>query len=158
MTARFPKSEGSPAPEVMGTLNTFIPMAITRRPGKSSVVPPEDAALPPQLRKSPHHTTLINGIARAFYWQRLIDLGIFQNGQEIAEREGLDQGTVNECLRLTLLAPSVVQSIWEGTHPRGLTLHWLTRNPVPLLWSEQHERFRSIGTGGARGGESQLSS
>ncbi len=83
-------------------------------------------------------------MARAFYWQHLIDQGVARSGQEIAKKEGLGQATVNECMRLTLLDPLLVGGILKVIHPKGLTLSWLTRNPIPLLWSEQHERFREL--------------
>jgi peroxiredoxin len=35
-----------------------------------------------------HDTTFVEGLDRAFYWQRLIDEGIVKSGSEIARREG----------------------------------------------------------------------
>lgn len=126
------------------TLTTFIPMNLRKRPDKYAFVAPEESAEKGAPQESLPDTTLINGLAKAFYWQRLLDLGIVRSGQEIAKREGLDQATVNECMRLTLLDPKLVEFILGGVHPKGLTLNWLTRNPIPLIWSEQHERFESI--------------
>ncbi len=125
-------------------LSTFIPMKFVRRAGRSVVVPPanhldvlkEHARLP--------DTKLVEGLARAFYWQRLIDEGVVKSGVEIARQEGLDQATVNESMRLTLIAPEIIDSILKGTHPYGLTLQWLTTNTIPCLWHEQQEKFLCI--------------
>lgn len=125
-------------------LSTFIPLKFVRRAGRSVVVPPsnhldvlkEHARLP--------DTKLVEGLARAFYWQRLIDEGVIKSGIEIARQEGLDQATVNESMRLTLIAPEIIQSILNGTHPYGLTLQWLTTNTIPCVWEEQREKFQSI--------------
>jgi hypothetical protein len=125
-------------------LSTFIPLRFVRRAGRSVVVPPanhldvlkEHARLP--------DTILVEGLARAFYWQRLIDEGVVGSGVEIARQEGLDQATVNESMRLTLIAPEIIESILKGTHPHGLTLQWLSTNTIPCLWDEQQEKFLSI--------------
>lgn len=143
-----PSNEGEmQTPKVEGTLNTFIPLNLKKRSGRVVVEPPEEAARLVELPQPQLDTTLINGLARAFYWQRLIDQGIVRSGQEIAKKEGLDQATVNECMRLTLLDPLLVEGILKGIHPKGLTLSWLTRNPIPLIWGEQHERFRELAAG-----------
>lgn len=157
MTTRTPKGQVPAQPYIPSSLNTFIPMDLTKRTGRSSIVLPEGAPQKTEPREPLRDNTLINGLAKAFYWQRLIDLGVVRSGKEIAEREGLDQGTVNECMRLTLLDPILIQAILEGIHPQGLTLNWLTRNPIPLLWSEQHELFRSIAAGPSSGGRSRSS-
>ena len=125
-------------------LSTFIPLKFVRRAGRSVVVPPanhldvlkDHARLP--------DTKLVEGLARAFYWQRLIDEGVVKSGVEIALQEGLDQATVNESMRLTLIAPEIIDSILKGTHPHGLTLQWLSTNTIPCLWNEQREKFQSI--------------
>jgi hypothetical protein len=124
--------------------STFIPLKFVRRGGRSVVEPPENAAQAIKDFAKLPDTKLIEGLTRAFYWQRLIDDGIVRSGVEIARQEGLDQATVNECMRLTLLDPKIIDSILQGTHPKGLNLHWFTKHPIPVLWNEQHEKFQAI--------------
>jgi hypothetical protein len=124
--------------------STFIPLKFTKRGGRSVVEPPENAAQAIKDFAKLPDTKLIEGLTRAFYWQRLIDEGIVRSGVEIARQEGLDQATVNECMRLTLLDPKIIDSILQGTHPKGLNLHWFTKHPIPVLWNEQHEKFQAI--------------
>lgn len=50
---------------------------------------------------------MLVALARAFYWQQLLDDGVVASGTEIAQREGLHHSTVNELLRLTLLEPAI---------------------------------------------------
>lgn len=123
-------------------------MNLKKGADKYSIVVPEEPAQDEGPPEPSHDTKLINALARAFYWQRLLDLGVVRSGQEIAKREGLDQATVNECMRMTLLDPKLIEVILGGVHPKRLTLNWLTRNPIPLLWSEQHGRFGAITQGG----------
>jgi len=86
-----------------------------------------------------HDTTFLIGLARAFYWQSLIDTGDYASGSEIAKAEGLHHSTVNELLRLTLLAPDIVLMLMEGTQPRSLNLCWFQRHPLPVQWDAQRD-------------------
>ena len=80
---------------------------------------------------------LFQGLARAHYWQRLLDEGEVRSGSEIARLEELDPSTVNELLRLTLLDPSLVMDILEGKQTQSISMMWFTRNALPDLWHEQ---------------------
>ena len=76
---------------------------------------------------------------------KLIDEGMVKSGSEIARREGLYPSTVNGLLRLTLLAPDIVEMLLEGRQPRRLTLIWFQRNRLPVDWQAQRDiiaRFR----------------
>ena len=125
-------------------LSTFIPLKFVKRGGRGVVEPPENVAQVIKDHAQLPDTKLVEGLTRAFYWQRLIDEDIVRSGVEIARQEGLDQATVNECMRLTLLDPKIIDSILQGTQPKGLNLHWFTKHPIPVLWNEQHEKFQAI--------------
>lgn len=45
---------------------------------------------------------------------------------------------VNRLLRLTLLAPDIVEAILDGLQPKGMALEKLTR-AMPSVWEEQRE-------------------
>jgi len=55
---------------------------------------------------------------------------------EIAAAERIDRGYVGSILRLTLLAPAIVEAIIDGRQPSELGLSRLMK-PFPLSWSEQ---------------------
>ena len=78
-------------------------------------------------------------LGRAFYWQSLLDIGAMASGSAIARAEGLDPSTVNELLRLTLLAPDIIEHLMAGRQPRRLTLMWFQRNPLPVDWQAQRD-------------------
>jgi hypothetical protein len=80
---------------------------------------------------------LLTALSRSFYWQWLLDEGRVESGSEIARREALHPSTVNELLRLTILAPDLIQKILKGEQPDGLSILWFTRNLLPVDWSEQ---------------------
>lgn len=58
---------------------------------------------------------------------------------DIARAEGLHHSTVNELLRLTLLAPDIIELLLAGRQPRRMTLMWFQRQPLPVDWQAQRQ-------------------
>jgi len=124
-------------------LTTRTPFKLKRRPGIKTVVMATETAeghLSGECMNKSNQIALFHGLARAHYWQRLLDAGEVSSGSEIAKLEGLDPSTVNELLRLTLLDPSLVMDILEGRVPQEVSMMWFTRNALPDLWHEQLSR------------------
>ena len=69
---------------------------------------------------------MLVALARAFYWQQLLDDGVVASGTEIAQREGLHHSTVNELLRLTLL--TLLEPAIFAQRKRA------RRIPSPCIW------------------------
>ena len=55
---------------------------------------------------------------------------------ELAGAEKINQSYVCRILRLTLLAPSIVEAILDGRQPAEMTLATLME-PFPVAWQEQ---------------------
>ena len=72
--------------------------------------------------------------------QRLLDDGRFGSISEMAAAEGIERGYLGSVLRLTLLAPEVVQVLLDGRAPADLTLRRLLE-PFPTCWAEQGALF-----------------
>ena len=53
--------------------------------------------------------------------------------------QGVDNSYVARLLRLTLLAPDIVEAILMGREPDGLTLEQLYR--LPVAWEEQRREL-----------------
>lgn len=115
-------------------METFVPLVFKRR-GIRRLADTGAVA---------HDPTIIEAVARAFHWQQLLDSGEFKSGTAIARAEGLHHSTVNELLRLTLLAPDIVESLLAGRQPRLLTLIWFQRNPIPVDWQAQRRVIASF--------------
>jgi hypothetical protein len=56
------------------------------------------------------------------------DAGTYRSAGELAEAEGLTRSFVNRLLRLTLLAPDIVEAVLDGRQPKGMQLEDLTPN------------------------------
>ena len=80
--------------------------------------------------------TLVKALARAFRWRRLLETGIHGTVDEIARAEGINDSYVSRILRLTLLAPDIVDAILDGRKPPALTMARLMK-PFPAAWEDQ---------------------
>lgn len=118
-----------------GTFETFVPLTLRRRGVRRLVQHQAED-------RDTHDSTLIEGMARAFHWQRLLDSGAMPSGSAIARAEGLHHSVVNELLRLTLLAPDIVEMLMAGRQPRRMSLIWFQRHPLPVDWAAQREIVR----------------
>jgi hypothetical protein len=125
-------------------ISKYLPLKFRQRGDRKVVTTVVGSSLEEQPNKIKLNSPVINAIARAFYWSKLIDLGIVNNGTEIAKKENLEASTVNERLRLSLLAPEIIESVLNGTQVKGLTMQWLTRNSFPAEWEKQKKLITSI--------------
>lgn len=110
-------------------METFVPLQFKRR-GVQRVVSTASPA---------YDTTLLQGLGRAFYWQKLIVDGIAKSGSDLARREGLHPTTINKLLQLTLLAPDIIDRLMAGKQPRRLTLTWFQHHRFPIDWQAQRD-------------------
>jgi len=87
-----------------------------------------------------HQEALVIAIARAHRWQKLLDDGKFESVSDLAREIGLDVSFAARLLRLTLLAPDIVEAILMGEEPSGLSLTMLTK-VLPATWSDQRREL-----------------
>lgn len=59
----------------------------------------------------------IKTLGKAFYWKRLIDEGVYPTTVDLARALKLEPGWAAEVLRMTMLAPDIVEAIFEGPSP-----------------------------------------
>ena len=117
-----------PAPE---TITLHVPFRIAKRGGRKEVQLPDGA--PVQRRTD---NTLVKALARAFRWKRLLESGEFNTINELAEREGIAPSYMTRVLRLTLLAPDIVEAILGGKQGPEVTLGRLLEG-FPVEWNGQ---------------------
>ena len=111
--------------------STFVPLNLKRRAGRLIA----DSGAPV------HDVNILNVVGRGFFWQELLDTGVYANGSDIAKVEGVTPSTVNRLVRMGLLAPDLIEELMAGKQPRRMTAHWLIRNRIPSLWTEQRALF-----------------
>jgi hypothetical protein len=119
------------------TITIHVPFRIVRRGGRKEIVLPPGARAPRQT-----DNTLIKALARAFRWKRMLELGDFASIAELAEHEKVAASYMTRVMRMTLLAPEIVEAILDGTQGPELTLAGLLE-PVALEWKQQHQVFQT---------------
>jgi len=117
-----------PVPE---TVTVHIPFRLVKRGGRKEMQMPDGVAQSKRTDK-----TLVKALARAFRWKRLLESGEFTTMADLAEHEGIAPSYMTRVLRLTLLAPVIVEAILEGTDALELTLA-LLMEPFPTDWAKQ---------------------
>ncbi len=122
----------SSSPPIHETMELRVPFRIVKRGGRKEMQLPE-GAYQPRLAG----TTSVKALARAFRWKRMLESGEFATITELAEREGIAFSYLTRVLRLTLLAPDIVEAILDGRQGQDVTLARLQEG-VTLEWAEQH--------------------
>ncbi len=116
-----------------------VPLKLKKRAGRKEVIL-TDVSGGGAIERMPHQEALVVALARAHRWQKLLDDGKFKSVSDLAREIGLDPSFTARLLRLTLLAPDIVEAILLGEEPGGLSLTKLTQQ-VPTQWAEQREEL-----------------
>ena len=114
-----------------------IPMKMKRRNGRKVVILPEGMTKQTTVAYRQCNHSLVATIARAHHWDNLIASGRYSSILELAADLGLDRSFVSRVVRLTLLAPDIIDAILSGNEPSGLTYKELSACKFPDLWCEQ---------------------
>lgn len=122
-------TRGAPIPD---TVTLHVPFRVVKRGGRKEMHLP-DGVRPD--RKADN--TLVKALARAFRWNRMLESGEFATTAELAESEGIAPSYMTRVLRLTLLAPDIVEAILDGKQGPEVTLGRLLEG-FPADWEGQH--------------------
>ncbi len=112
-------------------ITIHVPFRIVKRGGRKEVQLPDGA--PVQRRTD---NSLIKALARAFRWKRMLETGEFATINELAEHEAIAPSYMTRVLRLTLLAPDIVEAILDGRQGQEVTLARLLKG-FPVEWEGQ---------------------
>lgn len=124
--------------EAAPTLTVRVPFVIRRRGGRKLVVAPDGTAA---ATRRPHvDNAMVKALARAFRWRDMLENGAYATVSEIAAAEKINPSYVSRVLRLTLLAPEIVEAILDGRQPADMTLAVLMR-PFAVEWKSQGKAF-----------------
>lgn len=135
-------------------LQTFVPWTLVRRGLKKAVISPpgveqsfdndagRSSAAPTEKGDSP----LLRALGLAHHWQRLLEEGRFASLTEIAEAENIDLAQASKIIRLTQLAPDLVEGIVNGRIEAGASQ--FLRGKLFASWPAQRKAL--CGGAGAR--------
>ena len=114
------------------TITVTVPIEFVRRGGRKTVISPVRYAPPPPK----YDNAILKALARAHRWRRMIERGEFYSITELAKAEKINESYACRLLRLTLLAPEIVERILDGRQKDELQLNQLLK-PLPLEWHRQ---------------------
>ena len=83
---------------------------------------------------------VVQALGRAFSWSDAIEHGEFGSVTELAKALDMDNSYVVRILKLTTLAPDIIEAILNGEEPSGLSLARLIRT-FPMDWEKQRVLF-----------------
>lgn len=123
-----------------GTVTVRVPISIRRRGGRKIILAPNGSKTHRPAQRRRVDDALVKAIARAFRWREMLERGSHATITEIAAAERINQSYVCRILRLTLLAPEIIEAILNGRQPSGLQLPGLMR-PFSVDWARQRVDF-----------------
>jgi hypothetical protein len=111
-----------------------VPFAIGKDAGRKLVLAPVGTDSTPVRPRVDN--AMVKALARAFRWRRLMETGRHGSIEELAAAEKINASYVSRILRLTLLAPDIVEAILDGRQPAEMTLAEFMK-PFPPYWNKQ---------------------
>ena len=123
-------------------LSITVPVSFKRRKSRKTIVSPNGKNLKAILEAEgpKQDMTFVSALVKAFGWQEKLDSGKYASPKELAEKEKTEITHMYRLMRLTLLAPDIIQAIMDGQQPRALTLQNVVRG-FPISWREQRAMF-----------------
>jgi hypothetical protein len=136
--ARLPKASASAAFKSQlsadgKTLTVSIPFAFHKHRSGKQIVTPDGSEWVPSARID---SALVQAVVRAHRWRESLETGQYGTAADLAKAEKVNDSYLSRVLRLTLLAPDIIESILDGRQPRSLELSALLQ-PLPFIWEQQ---------------------
>lgn len=113
------------------TLTLHIPLRLVKRSGRRELQLPQGAT-PPKGTDN----TLVKALARAFRWKQMLESGDFPTIADLARHEGISPSYLTRILRLTFLAPDIIEAIVHGRQTMSITAEAL-RTGIDDDWEIQ---------------------
>jgi hypothetical protein len=123
-------------------LTVHIPMVFCKRGGRKLMLAPSGTEISP-LPGRRVDNALIKAIARAHRWKGMLESGAYASITELADAEKINQSYLSRVLRLSLLAPDIVEGALNGTLSPEFTLERAMK-PAPVSWADQRRALQDL--------------
>jgi hypothetical protein len=117
------------------TATVSIAATFLQRGGRKQILTPPGAA--PWSPAPRVDTALVKAVVRAHRWRNMLEGGDYASSAELAKAEKVNDSYLSRILRLTLIAPELIETILTGRQPSTLQLDDLLK-PLPAKWSQQN--------------------
>lgn len=106
---------------------------LTKKRGHLKILPPNEEQLTVD-------DTLLSSITKAHNWKQALENGDMSS-RDLSKKEKLDRSYMARVMKLTYLAPDIIEAIMIGTQPNTLKISDLIKSPIPVSWSEQRKKY-----------------
>jgi hypothetical protein len=120
------------------TATVSIPVTFRQRSGRKQILSPPGAI--PWSPAPQVDTALLKAVVRAHRWRQMLESGEYGSAAELAKAQKVNASYLSRILRLTLIAPEIIEAILAGRQPTTLQLDDLLKS-LPASWSQQHARL-----------------
>ena len=111
-----------------------ISVSFLQRGGRKLILsPPGTAPWSPAPRVD---GALVKAVVRAHRWRYMLESGEYSSSAELAKAEKVNDSYLSRILRLTLIAPDIIEAILAGRQASTLQLDDLFK-PLPAAWDRQ---------------------
>jgi hypothetical protein len=122
------------------TATVSISVSFLQRGGRKQILTPPGAA--PWSSAPRLDTALVKAVVRAHRWRQMIESGEYASSAELAKTEKVNDSYLSRILRLTLIAPDLIEAILSGRQPSTFQLDEMLK-PLPAAWALQHSALFS---------------
>lgn len=121
-------------------LTVLVPMRFGRRSGRKTVIMAPAQIDPIRANPPLADDTLPRAVARAFHWKRLYEGGTHPTLAALARAEGVTESYVSRVLKLTLLAPDLIERILDG-RISATDRVMRAMHGISAVWTEQRKQI-----------------
>ena len=122
-----------------GTVTVHIPVTFRQRAGRKQILTPSGTA--PWSPAPRVDTALLKAVVRAYRWREMLENGKYSCAAGLAKAEKVNASYLGRILRLTLVAPEIIEAIFNRRQPSTLQLNDLLK-PLPAIWAMQRSTLR----------------
>lgn len=120
------------------TATVSVPVNFLQRGGRKQILSPAGAA--PWSAAPRVDSALVKAVVRAHRWREMLENGEYTSSAELAKAHKINDSYLSRILRLTLVAPDIIEAILSGRQPSSLQLDDLLK-PLPAAWEQQRSEL-----------------
>ena len=121
------------------TATISVSVSFLQRGGRKQILSPPGAA--PWSAAPRVDSALVKAVVRAHRWRAMLESGEYASSAELAKAEKVNDSYLSRILRLTLIAPDIIEAILTGRQPSTLQLDDLLK-PLRPEWERQRSELR----------------
>lgn len=120
-------------------VRVHVPITFRKRSGRREIIVPDGLDGTNDCAPD-YHEALVIAISRAHRWKKMLDEGRYGSIADLAQAVKINRHYLARLLRLTLLAPDIIEAILDGREPEDFSLNKMV-GEIGSLWHEQKSKY-----------------